>query len=76
VAALTVRLSEPELAAALSAYLTRHGFLVSRRGRAELELALLNPVSVRYDRARAESAVREWVARNAERLKGSALELI
>ena len=71
-----VRLQTAVLAAELAAYLEERGFLVARRGRAELELALLNPVSERYDRAKAQSVLSEWESLNADQLQGKGLELI
>ena len=59
-----VRLETPALATELAAYLEERGFLVTRRGRAELELALLNPVSERYDRAKAQSVLRAYPGRS------------
>jgi hypothetical protein len=73
---LKVRLQTPALAAELADYLEQRGFLVARRGRLEVQLALLNPVSERYDRAKTQSVLTEWECLNAEQLQGNGLELI
>jgi hypothetical protein len=75
-AMLRVRLAKAALVPDLAAHFEKHGFLVSRRGRGELELTPLNPVSARYDRTRAEAVLGGWSALQAERLQGSPAELL
>ena len=53
---MNVRLRDTTLASELAAYLRERGFLVVERSDRELDVHLLNHVSERYDRAKAQAA--------------------
>ena len=73
---MTVRVRDRALARDLAVHLRAHGFLVIERDRGELDIQLLNQVSARYDRAKAQTVIADWASLHQDGLTGTAVEII